>query len=273
MCIRDRYVHPIVVAYAAAGQHVNDLTVASVGMQADGGPRGQGQCQDTAHAVGNGGADVGFAGAAKIGAMARTLLGAPPVRAAIHLYGSFAETGAGHGTDRALVGGLLGMKPDDPRLPDAFAEAEKAGLTYTIDEIKLRDAHPNTAVIEAKSADGRTLTMQASSIGGGRIMVNKLDGIDVNFNGMFNTLVIRNQDASGTVAAITSILSQLRVNVANMSLYRHKRGGDALMVIELDQHLKPSQVAFLSELPGVLSMTYYDKEEDDDGSGFDEGNI
>lgn len=104
-------------------------------------------------------------------------------------------------------------------------------------------------------------------------MVNKLDGIDVNFNGMFNTLVIRNQDASGTVAAITSILSQLRVNVANMSLYRHKRGGDALMVIELDQHLKPSQVAFLSELPGVLSMTYYDKEEDDDGSGFDEGNI
>ena len=146
-------------------------------------------------------------------------------------------------------------------------------MTYTIDEIKLRDTHPNTAVIEAKSADGRTLTMQASSIGGGRIMVNKLDGIDVNFNGMFNTLVIRNQDASGTVAAITSILSQLRVNVANMSLYRHKRGGDALMVIELDQHLKPSQVAFLSELPGVLSMTYYDKEEDDDGSGFDEGNI
>lgn len=160
------------------------------------------------------------AGAAKIGAMARTLAGCAAGQAAIHLYGSFAETGAGHGTDRALVGGLLGMKPDDPRLPDAFAEAEKAGLTYTIDEIKLRDAHPNTAV-EAKSADGRTLTMQASSIGGGRIMVNKLDGIDVNFNGMFNTLVIRNQDASGTVAAITSILSQLRVNVANMSLYRH----------------------------------------------------
>ena len=196
------------------------------------------------------------AGAARIGAMARTLLGAPPVKAAIHLYGSFAETGSGHGTDRALVGGLLGMKPDDPRLPNAFEEAKKAGLTYTIDEIKLRDAHPNTAVIDAESADGKTLTMQASSIGG-----------------MFNPLVIRNEDASGTVAAVTSILSQLRINVANMSLYRHKRGGDALMVIEVDQHLKPSQVAFLSELPGVLSMTYYDKEEDDDGSGFDEGNI
>ena len=213
------------------------------------------------------------AGAARIGAMARTLLGAPPVKAAIHLYGSFAETGSGHGTDRALVGGLLGMKPDDSQLPNAFEKAKKAGLAFTIDEIKLREAHPNTAVIDAESADGKKLTMQASSIGGGRIMVNKLDGIDVNFSGMFNTLVIRNEDASGTVAAVTSILSQLRINVANMSLYRHKRGGDALMVIELDQHLKPHQVSFLSELPGVLSMTYYDKEEDDDGSGFDEGNI
>ena len=205
--------------------------------------------------------------------MARSLLGAPPVRAAIHLYGSFAETGAGHGTDRALVGGLLDMKPDDPRLPFAFDEAKKAGLTYTIDEISLRDAHPNTAVIEAWTADGKTLVMQASSLGGGRIMVNKLDGIDVNFTGMYNTLVIRNEDASGTVAAVTSILSQLRVNVANMSLYRHKRGGDALMVIETDQHLKPNQVAFLSELPGILSMTYYDKEEDEDVSGFDEGDL
>lgn len=213
------------------------------------------------------------AGAARIGFIARALLGTPPVKAAIHLYGSFAETGAGHGTDRALVGGLLGMKPDDERLPFAFDEAKKAGLTYTIDEIELRDAHPNTAVIEAWSADGKDLVMQASSLGGGRIMVNKLDGIDVNFTGMYNTLVIRNEDASGTVVAVTSILSQLRVNVANMSLYRHKRGGDALMVIETDQHLKPHQVAFLSELPGILSITYYDKEEDEDVSGFDEGDL
>ena len=126
------------------------------------------------------------AGAARIGAMARTLLGAPPVKAAIHLYGSFAETGSGHGTDRALVGGLLGMKPDDPRLPNAFEEAKKAGLTYTIDEIKLRDAHPNTAVIDAESADGKTLTMQASSIGGGRINICQIDGITTNFGGDHN---------------------------------------------------------------------------------------
>ena len=213
------------------------------------------------------------AGAARIGAMARTLLGGEVAYAKLHLYGSFAETGKGHGTDRALVAGLLGMKPDDLRIPNAFEEAKKAGLRYTIDEIDLRDAHPNTAVLELTGKGGRTLTVQASSLGGGRIMVNKLDGIEVNFTGESNTLVVRNQDEFGSVAAVTSILNQLRVNVANMSVHRHKRGGDALMVIETDQHIKPKQVEFISELPGILGVTYYDKEDDEDGSGFDERNL
>ena len=213
------------------------------------------------------------AGAARMGNMARTLLGSEPVEAKIHLHGSFAETGKGHGTDRAIVGGLLGMKPDDSHIPFAFDEAKERGLKYEIDAVALRNAHPNTAVIELTGADGKQLVMQPSSIGGGRIVVNKLDGIDVNFTGNFNTLVIRNQDENGAVAAVTSILSQIRVNVANMSLCRHKRGGDALMVIETDQHVKPNQVEFLSELPGIISVTYYDKEEEDDGSRFDEGNI
>ena len=213
------------------------------------------------------------AGAARIGAMARTLLGADVTDARIHLHGSFAETGRGHGTDRALVAGLLGMKPDDLRIPNAFEEAERAGLRYTIDEIDLRDAHPNTALLELTGANGREMTVQASSLGGGRIMVNRLDGIEVNFTGESNTLVVRNQDEYGSVAAVTNILNQLRVNVANMSVHRHKRGGDALMVIETDQHIKPKQVEFISELPGILGVTYYDKEDDEDGSGFDERNL
>ena len=213
------------------------------------------------------------AGAARIGAMARTLLGADMTDARIHLHGSFAETGRGHGTDRALVAGLLGMKPDDLRIPNAFEEAEKAGLRYTIDEIDLRDAHPNTALLELTGANGREMTVQASSLGGGRIMVNRLDGIEVNFTGESNTLVVRNHDEYGSVAAVTNILNQLRVNVANMSVHRHKRGGDALMVIETDQHIKPKQVEFISELPGILGVTYYDKEDDEDGSGFDERNL
>ena len=213
------------------------------------------------------------AGAARIGNMGRTLLGEEVARADIGLYGSFAETGYGHGTDRALLAGLLGMKPDDLRIPNAYEEANRAGMAYSFRTVELRDAHPNTALLELTGKSGKKLTLQASSSGGGAIVVNKIDGIDVNFTGDFNTLIVRNQDESGSVAAITSILSQVHINVANMSVNRHRRGGDALMVIETDQHIKPRQVEFLSELPGILSVTYYDKEDDEDGAGFDEGNL
>ena len=213
------------------------------------------------------------AGAARIGNMGRTLLGEEVARADIGLYGSFAETGYGHGTDRALLAGLLGMKPDDLRIPNAYEEANRAGMAYSFRTVELRDAHPNTALLELTGKSGRQLTLQASSIGGGAIVVNKIDGIDVNFTGDFNTLIVRNQDEFGSVAGVTNILSQLRINVANMSVNRHRRGGDALMVIETDQHIKPRQVEFLSELPGILSVTYYDKEDDEDGTGFDEGNL
>lgn len=213
------------------------------------------------------------AGAARIGNMGRTLLGEEVARADIGLHGSFAETGFGHGTDRALLAGLLGMKPDDLRIPNAYEEANRAGMAYSFRTVELRDAHPNTALLELTGKSGKKLTLQASSIGGGAIVVNKIDGIDVSFTGDFNTLIVRNQDESGSVAAITSILSQVHINVANMSVNRHRRGGDALMVIETDQHIKPRQVEFLSELPGILSVTYYDKEDDEDGAGFDEGNL
>ena len=213
------------------------------------------------------------AGAARIGNMGRTLLGEEVARADIGLYGSFAETGFGHGTDRALLAGLLGMKPDDLRIPNAYEEANRAGMAYSFRTVELRDAHPNTALLELTGKSGKQLTLQASSIGGGAIAANKIERSDGNFTIDFNTLIVRNQDESGSVAAITSILSQVHINVANMSVNRHRRGGDALMVIETDQHIKPRQVEFLSELPGILSVTYYDKEDDEDGAGFDEGNL
>lgn len=213
------------------------------------------------------------AGAARIGNMGRTLLGEEVARADIGLYGSFAETGFGHGTDRALLAGLLGMKPDDLRIPNAYEEANRAGMAYSFRTVELRDAHSQHRAFGVDGQKRQKLTLQAASIGGGAIVVNKIDGIDVNFTGDFNTLIVRNQDESGSVAAITSILSQVHINVANMSVNRHRRGGDALMVIETDQHIKPRQVEFLSELPGILSVTYYDKEDDEDGAGFDEGNL
>ena len=213
------------------------------------------------------------AGAARIGSMGRTLLGEAVAEADIGLHGSFAETGFGHGTDRALLAGLLGMKPDDLRIPNAYEEAKKAGLRYSFRAVELRDAHPNTALLDLTGVSGKKLQLQASAVGVGAIVVNGIDGVSVHFTGESNTLIVRNQDEHGSVAAITSILSQLRINVANMSVNRHRRGGDALMVIETDQHIKPNQVEFFAQLPGILSVTYYDKEDDEDGTGFDEADL
>lgn len=200
------------------------------------------------------------AGAVRIGRMARVLLGDAPVEARIGLFGSFAETGQGHGTDRALVAGLLGMKPDDLEIPHSFSLAEERGLRFSFYTANLREAHPNTAVLEVRDAAGRTLT-QAASTGGGRIRVDRLNGVDVSFTGMFNTLVVQHQDIAGKVADVTRALSSAKINIANMSVCRDRRGGDALMVIETDQKVPPVVRVLIGELRGIRSLTYYEKEE------------
>ena len=202
------------------------------------------------------------AGAVRIGNMARALLGGQPVKADIALHGSFAETGQGHGTDKALVAGLLGMRPDDLDIPQSFEIAEERGLEFHIHPVQLRDAHPNTAILTVEDADGKKLTVQGVSIGGGRIRVDRLQGVEVNFTGNFHTLVIRHQDVAGELADVTRELSQARVNIANMSLCRARRGGMALTVIETDQKVPPVVRQLIRELPGVESLTYYQKEED-----------
>ena len=201
------------------------------------------------------------AGAVRIGRMARTLLGGEPVKARIGLYGSFAETGQGHGTDRALVAGLLGMKPDDLDIPRSFELAAERGLSFAFETVRLREARPNTAVLTVEDARGKTLELQAASTGGGRIRVDRLNGVEVSFTGMFNTLIVRHQDIAGEVANVTRELADVKINIANMSLCRDRRGGDALMVIETDQKIPPVARVFISELRGVKNLTYYERED------------
>ena len=201
------------------------------------------------------------AGAVRIGLIARRLLGGQPATAKITLSGSFAATGTGHGTDRALVAGLLGMKPDDIRIPDSFALAVEQGLAFTFDKTELKEAQPNTAILQLSTAGGRELEVQASSLGGGRIMVNKLDGINVNFNGDSPTLIVHNLDQPGHVAEVTSMLSHKSVNIATMQLYRNHRGGYAVMVIETDQDIPAEALRWLSRLEGVIKVTYLNAEQ------------
>lgn len=195
------------------------------------------------------------AGAVRIGNAAKKLLGAVPKEAVITLSGSFSSTGAGHGTDKALIAGLLGMEPDDMRIPDSFRLGQEAGLHFTFNHETLADAHPNTALLDVSDASGRRLFVQASSLGGGRIMINKLDGVEINVTGERPVLIIHNIDKPGYVSEAATTMARESVNIATMTLHRNKRGGDAVMVIETDQNISQESIDRLNEIDGILKVT------------------
>ena len=195
------------------------------------------------------------AGAVRIGLTARKLLGEPPAEAEILLHGSFAATGRGHGTDRALVAGLLGMQPDDEAIPRSFALARAAGLRFSIGSVVLRGAHPNTALLRLAGPSGRKLEVMGASIGGGRINICQIDGITTNFGADHDTLIVHNHDTPGHVAAVTGCLSAREINIATMQLYRSTAGGYAVMVLECDQPLPDTLVAEVRALPGIVKVT------------------
>lgn len=202
------------------------------------------------------------AGAARLGRIARRLLGRTPARAEILLHGSFAATGRGHGTDKALTAGLLDMAPDDPRLPQAFAVAREEGMEVTVGSVNLQGAHPNTALLRLTASDGRTLEVRGASLGGGRVRVEAIDGLECTFSGDLPTLIIRNEDRPGQVAEVTGILSRQGVNIATMQLYRDMRGGLAVMVIESDQPIAPQVTQHLRDLDGIVRVTYLNMTEE-----------
>lgn len=196
------------------------------------------------------------AGAVRIGLIARKLLGSQPTKAHIYLHGSFAATGVGHGTDRALIAGLLGMFPDDINIPKSFELAKEKGLEFVFEQKNIKDAHPNTTRLDIEDGDGKNLSLQASSIGGGRIVITRIDNMEVNFSGEKPTLIIQSVDEKGCLAGITKTISDNEINIATMQLYREKRGGDVIMVIEMDQQITKESLRYLEQLKGVNKVTY-----------------
>ena len=200
------------------------------------------------------------AGAVRMGNMARALLGQPPVRAQLSLHGSFASTGEGHGTHQALVAGLLGLTPDDERVPDSFALASAQGLEFVFDTVNLRDVHPNSALIRLEGGGGAAIEVAVSSLGGGRIRVFQIDGLPCSFSGELPTLVVHNTDQPGCVSQVTGVLARRGLNVATLQLNRDGRGESAVMVIESDHVIFPGAVDEIRALPGILRVTRYTPE-------------
>lgn len=196
------------------------------------------------------------AGAARIGLTARRLLGeGTPVKAEITLYGSFAATGHGHGTDRALIAGLLGYRPDDERIADSFRWAQGHGMDFHFTLSKLAAEHPNTARVEVVGKSGKTLSMTACSLGGGRIMVLELNGLHVKFAGDLPTLIVQNEDKPGRVGIVAGMLAKDEVNIATLQMYRDHPGGNAVMIIETDKAVDKEIIAELSKVKGIISVT------------------
>lgn len=196
------------------------------------------------------------AGAVKIGRVSRKLLAEEVKEAKIYFHGSFLATGKGHGTDKALIAGLLGMQVDDPAIPDSFQIAGERGMDFSLEGIDLGDVHPNSVKMNLTGVSGRTLEVVAASIGGGRIQICELDGITANFSGDYPTLIVHNIDQPGHVTEVTSMLAHKGVNIATMQLYRKSRGGSAVMVIECDQEVPKESLAWLERLEGILKVTY-----------------
>ena len=196
------------------------------------------------------------AGAVKIGRVSRRLLAEEIESAKIYFHGSFLATGQGHGTDKALVAGLLGLDVDDPNIPDSFAIAREKGMHYTISGIDLGEAHPNSVKMNLTGVSGRELEIIAASIGGGQIRICEMDGLTVNFSGDLPTLIVHNLDQPGHVSEVTSMLAHKSVNIATMQFYRSNRGGNAVMVIECDQEIPREAIAWLEHLEGIIKVTY-----------------
>ncbi|QQO08359.1 L-serine ammonia-lyase, iron-sulfur-dependent subunit beta [Breznakiella homolactica] len=194
------------------------------------------------------------AGALRIALLARKMFRPEIAAVRFVLYGSFAETYQGHGTDRALIAGILGFESDDPRIPDSFALAEKAGITaeFSLDR-ETKDIHPNTVDICLSGKNGESMKVRGISVGGGRAEIRGIDGVDIKLAGEYSTIFIKHRDAPGVVAYIAGKLSENNINIAFMRLYRENKGEQAYTIIEADEEISSPVVSAIEEHPAVYS--------------------
>ena len=195
------------------------------------------------------------AGAARIGRVARRLLGEDVAEARVGFCGSFARTWRGHGTDRAVVGGLMDVAADDARLRDSLDEAKRRGLSVTFEEIQLKGAHPNTVRLRLRGVSGKRIEVTGASVGGGSIEIREIDGLSLRVTAQKHTLIIAHRDTPGIIARVSSLLAGAPVNIATMQVARSAAGGKAMTTMELDELSPDEIIAALKVMKGVESVT------------------
>lgn len=195
------------------------------------------------------------AGAARIGRYALNILGTEPIRADIYFSGSFAKTYKGHGTDKAIVAGILGMDTDDPGIKYSFDTAEHRGLEFYFHTCEIENSHPNTAFVVLTSETGRKVEVQGASIGGGNIIITKINGTPVEITGKFTTMIVLHKNIPGMISDVTSVLAKYGINIGRFDLRRNPRGGRGVMIIELDSDLPEHINDEIKAMDNVIDST------------------
>ncbi len=168
------------------------------------------------------------------------------------LYGSFAQTYKGHGTDRALLGGMMGFETDDERIRDSFEIAENEGIEFSfVANTTETEVHPNTVDMEIEDVTGRKLTVRGESIGGGKVRLTRINGVKVLFTGEYHSLIVIHKDHPGVISKVTSNLGECHVNIAYLRVYREHKGGIAYMIIESDEEITQEIVDKIERNPFV----------------------
>ncbi|WP_035292076.1 L-serine ammonia-lyase, iron-sulfur-dependent subunit beta [Clostridium sp. KNHs214] len=194
------------------------------------------------------------AGAARLAKIAGVIAGQKIVKVKFLLHGSFAKTYKGHGTDRALVAGILGMEPWDERLRNSFEIAKEHGLEIEFEEADLGDVHPNTVKFVITKEDGEIVEVTGSSVGGGNILVSNIQGREVQFRGDYPTVIIEQEDSPGIISKITSLTYEENINIAFMRVYRQSKGSKATMTFETDSLVPERVIRKIESVPGVVSV-------------------
>lgn len=194
------------------------------------------------------------AGAANISYIAMKMFGENISNVKFTLYGSFAKTYKGHGTDKALLGGILGFTSDNLKIRDSFNIAEEKDITYSFEESQLETAHPNTVDVYMESKNGKKMTIKGVSVGGGKVKIVSIDNVEVEFYGEYPTLIIDHKDKKGILAFILNSLSDANVNIAFMKVYRHEKGESAHSIIETDDKIPFEITNKLKENKNIINV-------------------
>lgn len=191
------------------------------------------------------------AGAARLGKIARTIVNKPIKSVTFLLHGSFKETYKGHGTDRALVAGILGMEPEDARLRTSLEIAKEEGLSFEFQPADLGQCHPNTVKMLMTDCDGMSWEVLGSSIGGGLVTIQEINGNKVQITGEHPTIITCHDDIPGTVSKVSTVIFENNINIAHMTLVRSQKGKDATMTMEVDHRLSDEVVETIKGIAGI----------------------